>query len=108
MKTLENILRHQDRRSLPPDWKHNILQNAVAQHSQQSLGHWLFPLRLRYGLAAAWIAIAALHAVSPETSSPLTKGSLATSPPQVVQSELWLVSLNELGLYSDDEDSFLH
>ena len=62
MKTFEDHLRSQERRNLPPEWKESILTNAVADNDfpKPSIMAWLFPKPLRYGLAAAWIAIFSL------------------------------------------------
>ena len=69
MKTLEEQLREQERVSLPAEWREEIVGNALAKPSKTVFMTWLFPRPWRYGLAAAWAAIAVIHGMTPNNSS---------------------------------------
>lgn len=94
MKTLEDDLKSQPRRHLPPDWKAEILANAAGDLSSPEEGslRWLVPTWLRYGVAALWIVTLTLHFMTPRSKAP---ASLASAKPATTvdgQAVSWLLA----------------
>lgn len=85
MKTLEEHIRQQDRRSLPPAWKEELLANAMGTTSSvPSPGEPLFSLRLRCVLGIAWcliIAFNGLSAIQRGFSETVSAPSIASTAP---------------------------
>ena len=100
MNKLERDFIAQPRRTLPPEWREEILANAVG--SDAAVGHstipWLVPRWLRYGVAAAWILSLALHLMTPNMNhgKPLNPTTSNTSPDHPAK---WALAIQN---YHDD------
>mgnify|MGYP001817849628 CR=1 FL=1 len=95
-KTFEEEARHVARRSLPPEWREDIIEAALAEPREAGSGPasawWMPPRWMKVGMAACWVAIGVLHLTRPEPSQVLSAHALEEHadglPPASMQREL--------------------